>query len=99
MSTLTSKEIAALKARAQEIRPIINVGKGGASEGVIQEIKDQLDRESLIKVKILKSALEEADKRAMAESLAEGAGAVLVELRGFTAVLYKPPRARRKVAN
>jgi len=95
MTDLSSKEIAALKSRSHDLTPALQIGKAGLSPGVVEEVKAQLDREPLVKLKLLKSALEEADKRELAERLAAETGSVLVEVRGFTVVLYKPPRRRR----
>lgn len=95
MADLTSKEIANLKARAQDLTPALQIGKAGLSEGVVGEVAAHLDREPLVKVKLLKAALEEGDKGDVAERLAEAVGAVLVEVRGSTVVLYRRRRGRR----
>ncbi len=95
MAELSSKEIAALKANAQVLTASLQVGKAGLSAGFIEETRALLEREPLVKIKLLKAALDSEDKRAIAEKLAAETGAVLVEVRGFTVVLFKRKRRGR----
>lgn len=92
---LTSQEIAALRASGQSIDVSFQVGKAGVTDGVVEELKTWLERDPLIKVKILKGAREDADTKTLASELAERAGVVLVEVRGHTALFYKPRKGRR----
>lgn len=92
MAELSSKELAALKSNAQDLKPALQVGKAGLSPGVVEEVRQALEREPLLKIKLLKAALEEADRRDVATRLAEAVGATLVEVRGFTVVLYRAPK-------
>ncbi|HLF23764.1 MAG TPA: YhbY family RNA-binding protein [Burkholderiales bacterium] len=82
-----------LRAQASAIPVTVRVGKAGPNGAVLEEISACFKRESLVKVKLLDSARESADRQALAESLATGTGADLVEVRGNTVVLY---RARRQ---
>jgi len=86
---LSSRDRAALKARAQALEPALQVGKAGVTDALVAEIEARLDREDLVKIRLLKSATEEADRHAVAEDLAARAGAQLVEVRGNTVVLYR----------
>lgn len=94
MAELTSHEIAALKANGQSVEVAFQVGKSGVTEGVVKELEAWLSREPLVKVRLLKSASGEASTKAVAADLAEKAGAVLVEVRGHTALFYRPKRGR-----
>lgn len=96
--TLSSKDMAALKAKAQELPAALQMGKAGITDGFLGEVQSHLDREPLVKVKLLKSALESGDKKDLAQEVADKLGATLVELRGHTAVYYKPRKARAKRA-
>ena len=58
-------------------------------EPVIFEAKSQLKSNKLIKVKILKSAKEDADRKEIAENFVKSAGAKLMELRGNTFIISK----------
>ncbi|MCK4971313.1 MAG: YhbY family RNA-binding protein, partial [Thermoplasmata archaeon] len=46
-----------LKAEGQAIDATVNVGKGGLTEGVLDELDVQLKRQHLVKVKIQRSAV------------------------------------------
>jgi len=70
-----------------ELKPTVIIGKQGVSESVIFEVKEQLKNQKVIKVKILKSAREEMDRKEIAENVANSTGAKLVELRGNTFIL------------
>lgn len=94
MSELTSHEIAALRANGQSLDVSFQVGKAGVTEGVVKELLAHLEREPLVKVRLLKGSREEAGAKAVASDLAERAGVVLVEVRGHTALFYRPRRGR-----
>ncbi len=84
---MEKKRIIELRGKAQSIKPTMHVGKEGVTESVIEELKAQIKRSRLVKVKVLPSV--EADKRETARKLSESAGAELIEIRGNTVVLAK----------
>ncbi|MEM0020752.1 MAG: YhbY family RNA-binding protein [Fervidicoccaceae archaeon] len=66
----------------------VRVGKGGITEGIINEIKRRLEIEKEIKVRINRNLLEQGkNRREIAEQIASLCGAELVEIRGHTFVL------------
>lgn len=69
--------------------PILQVGKGGLTPSVIEEIKRQLKDYKLIKIKLLKSSMEESPREELGKKLAEETRAELIEVKGHTVVLYK----------
>ncbi|MFA5860568.1 MAG: YhbY family RNA-binding protein [Candidatus Thermoplasmatota archaeon] len=95
MAQLTPSDLAALRATGQSLEVAFQVGKGGASEGVVKELQAHLTREPLVKVRIFKSASEDADTRSVAEAIATAARVTLVEVRGHTALFHRPPRHKR----
>jgi len=78
-----------LKRDAAHLTPLLNIGKNGVTDSVIEELLRQLKRNKLVKVKILKSALEDMDRKAIAGELAKRTRSQLVEIRGSSAVLYR----------
>lgn len=80
-----------LKAEGQRIEPTVNVGKGGLTEGVLEELESQLKRHHLVKVRIQRGAIggDPDAKDAQAEDLARRLGAEMVERRGHTVLLYR----------
>ncbi len=75
--------------KAASLKPVIQIGKEGITDGVIEELKRQLKEKKLVKIKFLRSALEEKDREQLAEELQDKTGAELIEIRGNTAVFYK----------
>lgn len=73
---------------ATAIEPALQIGKSGI-EAVVDELRTQLKNKKLIKVKFLRTALHEGNKREMAEKLADMTGSELIEVRGNTAVFRR----------
>lgn len=92
---LTGKQKRFLRAEAHHLTPIFQVGKGGVNENMITQIKEALEVRELIKVAILQNNSD--DKHEVAEDLAAGAGAELVQLIGHTVVLYKESRENKTI--
>jgi RNA-binding protein len=95
MPMLTGKQKRFLRAEAHHLTPIFQVGKGGVNENMINQIKEALEVRELIKVSILQNNTD--DKHEVAEELAAGAGAELVQLIGHTVVLYKESREHKTI--
>jgi len=87
-------DIQKLKAQATEIDATIWVGKNGLTDSVVRELKDQLKSKRLVKVKILKNALEEIPRNRIARELEEHSGAKLLDIRGGVAVYLSPYRKK-----
>lgn len=75
-----------LRGLAHPLKPVVQVGQGGVSEGVLAAVETALLDHELIKVRLH----EPEDKKALARELAEGSGAELCGLVGHTVILYKP---------
>lgn len=78
-----------LKNEATKIKPILNVGKNGITDPVIEEIKKQVKATRLVKIKMLKTSAEGEDIKTSAEKLAEATKTTLIDVRGSTVVLYR----------
>jgi RNA-binding protein len=85
-----------LRAEGQRIDATVNLGRGGLTDGVVEELDSQLKRHHLVKVRVQRGALgsDPAAKDAQAEELAQRLGAEMVERRGHTVLLYRKGRAR-----
>jgi RNA-binding protein len=68
---------------------ILQVGKGGISEGLIKEAKRLLKEHKIMKIRILRNALDGTTKQQLANLFCEKTGAGLVGMRGNTAVVFK----------
>lgn len=78
-----------LKSEAHQISPILNIGKNGVTDALIEELNKQIKANRLVKVRVLKSAEEEKDVKVIAEEIAEATRSTLIEIRGRTVVLYR----------
>ncbi|RLG84566.1 MAG: RNA-binding protein [Thermoprotei archaeon] len=80
-----------IKRKRAQSRCDVNIGKKGVTEQVLNEIKRRLELEKVVKVRILKSALQVTgmDRRSLAEYVARQLNARLVEVRGRTFILAK----------
>jgi len=78
-----------LKSEANQLTPILNIGKNGVTETLIEELNKQIKANRLVKVKVLKSAEEGKDLKTLAEEIANATRSTLIEVRGRTVVLYR----------
>ncbi len=68
---------------------MLQVGKGGISEGLIKEAKRLLKEHKIMKIRILRNALDGRTKQQLADLFCEKTGGGLVVIRGNTAVVFK----------
>lgn len=85
----TNKELQQKRAEANALPVTLQVGKAGITEATVAELKAQLKAKKLVKVRLLKSATHDSGDADQATALATACGAVLVEVRGHTAVYWK----------
>lgn len=86
---MTSKERAALRAKANTLDAIIQIGKEGISDNLIAQIDDTLDVRELIKVRVHLETSPQPPKE-LAQALGEALGADVVQVIGGIIVLYRP---------
>lgn len=92
---LTSKQRAALRAMANGIDPIMQIGKGGVGENMIKTVSDALEARELIKMKVLENSGE--DVRSVAEVLANATDSDVVCTVGTKFVLYRMSKKKPKI--
>ncbi|MEJ6951874.1 ribosome assembly RNA-binding protein YhbY [Natronospora cellulosivora (SeqCode)] len=84
---LTSKRRAYLRGQANRLNPIIQIGKDGISDGVIEQVDAALDDHELIKGRILNNSME--DVRDAANQLADKTEAEVVQTIGNVFVIFR----------
>lgn len=92
---LTGKQKRFLRSEAHHLNPIFQVGKGGVNENMIKQISEALEARELIKVSILQNCDE--DKDTVADELASGTNANIVQVIGMTILLYKESKENKKI--
>ena len=73
---------------ANQMDPIVRVGKNGLEAKIISSISEALNSHELIKIKILDSSPNDADE--VAEEAIKATKAILVRIIGRVIILYKP---------
>jgi RNA-binding protein len=86
---MDTKKILELRGQAARMEASTHVGKNGVTPSLIEEVKRQLKDNKLVKVKLLKSAIEAMPREELAKELAEKTRAELIEVKGNTVVLFK----------
>ena len=85
---LAGKQRASLRAMANSLQPIFQIGKGNLNENLIKSVKEALEAREMVKITILETA-EIAPREAM-EVLLRATGAEPVQCIGRKLVLYLP---------
>lgn len=86
-ATLPAAQKRYLRSLAHPLKPVLQVGAKGVTDGVLAELEATLEHHELLKVKI---AAEDRDTRdAWITDLVERSGVVLVQRIGNTAVIYR----------
>jgi RNA-binding protein len=82
---LTGKQRRHLRALGHELKPIVQVGKGGIDDGVVKAIDQALADHELIKVKV--ACL---DRHEAADELAAQTHSEVAQVLGNIVLLYRP---------
>ena len=92
---LTSKQRARLRALANSLDTIFQVGKGGIEASLVKGVSDALEARELIKLRVLDNAAYSA--REAADALAEATDADVVSVIGSRFVLYRPSENNKTI--
>ena len=84
---ITSKQRAYLRALANDLPAIMQIGKGGLSENLLKTFSDALEAKELIKLHVLENSGE--SPKDVIRELAEALGAEPVAVVGKKIVLYR----------
>lgn len=85
---MTSKFRAQLRAQANTLEPLFQVGKGGVSEALIAQTEDALRVHELIKLKVLLESAPDTPRN-IAEEIAAKTGSQVVQVIGGAMIFYK----------
>jgi len=86
---ISKKHRMSIRETFTDTKPSITIGKNGVTDNLVQETLKQLTISEIIKIRVLKSALQHETFNAIKNSLAERTDVDLVETRGHTILLYK----------
>lgn len=85
---LTGKQRRHLRALAHDMKPIVQVGKGGIDGGLIGAVDQALTDHELVKVKVGEAS--GLDRHEAAENLATATKSEVAQVLGNTVLLYRP---------
>jgi len=92
---LNGKQRSYLKGLAHNLKPIIQMGKEGASESFIKQLDEMLEHKELVKVTIHDSAMVGAKE--VANELAKELKAEFVQAIGSKLVLYREAKEEPEI--
>ena len=84
---LSKKQIQFLKGEAHSLKPVVQSGSNGLTEGVLAEIENALEVHELIKIKVPSEDREEL--QLYVEAIVRESKAEKVQLIGKTLVIFK----------
>ena len=67
----------------------IRIGKNGITEPVVREIKKTLEKKGTLKIKFLKAALKEKNRKMLAQEISEKTDSEMLKLVGNVVILHK----------
>lgn len=85
---MTSKERAQLRAKANPLEPVIQIGKEGISDNLLTQIDDTLDARELIKIRVHLETSPETPRQC-ADRIAAALEAEVIQVIGGIIVLYR----------
>jgi RNA-binding protein len=83
---LSNRELRALKARAQLLKPMLKVGKDGLSPAFLKAVDETLTHHDLVKVKFEEF---KEERKELGPKLAESVSAKTIMAVGHVVVLYR----------
>ena len=92
---LTSKQRAYLRGLSNNYDTIFQVGKGGITDNMTEQIGNALEARELIKLRVLDNS--DYGPREAAEVIAEKVGADVVSVVGTRFVLYRESEKHKKI--
>lgn len=92
---LRGRERAKLKSIANGLKPVFQIGKGGINNEFITQIDDYLEKNEIVKIKILNNSDELPDESA--NFLMEELNAEFVQSIGSTFTIYRASKKNRRI--
>ena len=92
---LNSRQRAQLRAMANDMETILQVGKGGINENTVKQVKDALEARELIKLRVLETS--PTNSRETADQIAEAVDCDVVQVIGTRFILYKESKNNKTI--
>lgn len=92
---MTSKERAYLRGLANTIDAIFQIGKGGISDVLLEQLDKALEAREIIKISVLETAPGSAKE--LAEEVANGTNSIVVQTVGSKITLFRQKKKDSKI--
>ena len=92
---LTGKQRSYLRAKANKLDSVFQIGKGGINESFIEQVDGALETQELLKISILQNSMIEP-KEAI-EELTKATGAEYVQTIGSKIIIYRESKKNKKI--
>ena len=92
---MNSRQRAQLRAMANSLDTIFQVGKSGVTENTVKQADDALEAREIIKMRALETC--PLSSRDVAEEIAERTGADVVQVIGTRFILYRESRNNKQI--
>lgn len=92
---LTGKQRSYLKSLANNLDPIIQLGKNGVTENFIKQVDELLESREIVKISVLKNCFE--DPKEIASQLVEELKAEFVQSIGRKIVIYRESEENKEI--
>lgn len=93
---LSGKQRRYLRGLGHELKPVVQVGKGGVDDGLVAAVDQALTDHELIKIKIGDNA--GVERHEAADTLAQRTRSEVAQVLGYTVLLYRPDPDDPKIA-
>ena len=77
------------KQNIHDLKPVIRIGKNGVTENIINDIKNLVRKKKIVKIKVLRSALNSATINDIADRIVKETNLKIVQLRGHSMVVSR----------
>lgn len=94
--TITSGQRRTLRSLGHALRPVVQIGRGGLSEGVIEATKEALAQHELIKVSI--NGESPTERKSGSEHLGALTGGHIIQVIGRVILLYRQDPKEPKIS-
>lgn len=90
---LSNKQKQYLKGLAHSLKPVVQLGNNGLTEGVVAEIDNALSHHELIKIKVPTDDREE--KQLIMEAIIRETNAIKLQVIGHTMVMFRQSEEKK----
>jgi RNA-binding protein len=85
---LSGKQRRHLRGLGHDLKPIVQIGKGGIDDGLVAAVDQALDDHELVKIKLGDAA--DLDRHDAADTVARKTHSEVAQVLGNTVLLYRP---------